>query len=114
LKKSYLRIEYTIDSTGFWLEPHTDIGVKNLTIFIYMSKDEDSESWGTDLYYDADRHWGKIASKSNRSFIFVPSDVTWHGFEQRQLRGVRKNLIINYVTNEWRNKHELVSQAPVA
>ena len=30
-----LRIEYAQDTEGFWLEPHTDIGVKALTMFIY-------------------------------------------------------------------------------
>ena len=32
---------------------------------------------------------------------------TWHGFLPRQIDGVRRSLIVNYVTSEWRNRHEL-------
>src|SRR5207237_8205014 len=31
LAGTYLRIEYALDLDGFWLEPHTDLGVKALT-----------------------------------------------------------------------------------
>ena len=31
-----LRIEYAQDVEGFWLEPHTDIGVKAFTMFVYL------------------------------------------------------------------------------
>ena len=31
-----------------------------------------------------------------------------HGFEKRQIKGVRTSLIINYVTNEWRAREQLV------
>ena len=36
---SYLRVEYAQDIEGFWLEPHTDLGVKLFTMLLYMSKD---------------------------------------------------------------------------
>jgi hypothetical protein len=39
--------------------------------------------------------------------IFVPSDVTYHGFEPRKINGVRKSLIVNYVTAEWRAREQL-------
>src|SRR5262249_48122209 len=29
---TYLRIEYAQDSDGFWLEPHTDLGVKSFSM----------------------------------------------------------------------------------
>lgn len=28
------RLEYAIDEDGFWLEPHTDIGIKKFTYLI--------------------------------------------------------------------------------
>ncbi len=37
LEGSNLRIEYAQDTDGFWLEPHTDIGVKLFTMLIYHS-----------------------------------------------------------------------------
>ena len=39
--------------------------------------------------------------------VFVPSDITYHGFEPRPIEGVRNSLIINYVTNEWRAREQL-------
>jgi hypothetical protein len=39
--------------------------------------------------------------------IFVPSAITYHGFERRKISGVRKSLVINYVTNEWRAREQL-------
>ena len=39
--------------------------------------------------------------------VFVPSGITYHGFELRRIEGVRKSVIINYVTNEWRAREQL-------
>jgi len=44
-----LRIEYCQDCEGFWLSPHTDIGVKKFTMQIYLSNEPGSRDWGTDL-----------------------------------------------------------------
>ena len=38
LKGSSLRIEYCLDTDGFWLEPHTDIGAKFFTMLIYLTE----------------------------------------------------------------------------
>lgn len=108
LKDSLLRVEYAIDTNKFWLKPHSDIGVKLMTILFYISKDEDSEGWGTDIYWDAEKHHSTVPYKSNTALLFYPADNTWHGFEARPIRGVRKTLIINYVKQEWRNRQELV------
>jgi hypothetical protein len=46
--------------------------------------------------------------------IFVPSKHTWHGFERRPIEGVRRSIIVNYVTNEWRAREQLAyPQTPV-
>ena len=50
LTKGKLRIEYTLDTGGFWLEPHLDIKEKLLTFLIYLSKDPGSSEWGTTIY----------------------------------------------------------------
>jgi hypothetical protein len=102
-----LRIEYCQDTDGFWLEPHTDIGVKKFTMLIYLNREPEGADWGTDIYSDKDTHVGRAPSGFNAGLIFIPSDKTWHGFERRPMNGVRKSLIINYVTQEWRNRHEL-------
>jgi hypothetical protein len=107
LSDTSLRIEYCQDSDGFWLEPHTDIGVKKFTMLIYLNREPQGSDWGTDIYSDHDTHVGRAPAGVNRGLIFVPSDKTWHGFEKRPMNGVRKSLIINYVGPEWRNRHEL-------
>jgi hypothetical protein len=112
---TYLRIEFAQDVDGFWLEPHTDIGVKAFTFLLYMSKDAAHASLGTDIY-DADRKWvGRSPFASDAGMIFVPSTVTYHGFEPRKIEGVRKSLVINYVTNDWRAREQLAfPEQPIA
>jgi hypothetical protein len=114
LKGSYLRIEYAQDIDGFWLEPHTDLGVKLFTLLLYLSDDESHKDLGTDIY-DADKkHVGRSPFAANAAMIFVPSNNTFHGFEKRPIRGVRKSAIINYVTNEWRAREQLAfPEAPI-
>lgn len=107
LEGTYLRVEYAQDSPGFWLAPHTDIGVKKFTMLIYLSRDEDAVNWGTSIYKDAQTIWGTAPSLSNHALIFIPADNTWHGYEKRPMAGLRKSLIVNYVTDEWRARHEL-------
>lgn len=104
---SYLRIEFAQDVDGFWLEPHTDIGVKTFTFLLYMSDDPAHAELGTDIY-DTDKKWvGRSPFASNAGMIFVPSTITYHGFEARKIEGVRKSLVINYVTNDWRAREQL-------
>jgi len=107
LRSSSLRIEYCLDTDGFWLEPHTDIGAKLFTMLIYLSDDVGSKDWGTDIY-DADmRRVARTPYGRNEGLIFVPASDTWHGFEKRPIAGVRRSLIVNYVKPEWRSRHEL-------
>jgi len=103
----FLRIEYAQDIDGFWLKPHTDLGVKKLTLLYYLGEGEDQADLGTDIY-SADRTWAKrYPFDLNSALIFVPSDSTWHGFEPRRIKGVRKSVIINYVTDDWIARDQL-------
>ncbi len=108
LKGSFLRIEYAIDNGNFWLKPHTDLGVKLFTMLFYISSGPNSIDWGTDIYENADNHYTTVPYKTNSALVFYPTENTWHGFQQRDIIGTRKTLIVNYVTKEWRNRHELV------
>jgi hypothetical protein len=102
-----LRIEYCLDTDGFWLEPHTDIGVKKLTMLIYLSKGPGADTLGTDIFDSEGRIVKTSPSPFNGGLVFVPSDRTWHGFRRRPIQGVRKSVIVNYVGPEWRARHEL-------
>lgn len=107
LKGTFLRVEYAQDTDGFWLEPHTDLGVKSFTFLLYLSTNPQHATLGTDIY-DADKkHLGRSPFESNSAMIFVPSNITYHGFEPRKIEGVRKSIIINYVTNDWRAREQL-------
>jgi hypothetical protein len=114
LAGSYLRIEYCLDTDGFWLEPHTDIGAKLFTMLIYLSDVPGSESWGTDLLDGPDTLVLTTPYQRNFGFMFIPSADSWHGFHRRPISGVRRSLIVNYVKSEWRSRHELAfPQRPV-
>jgi hypothetical protein len=107
LAGTYLRMEFAQDIDGFWLEPHSDLGVKSFTMLLYLSKDPNHKELGTDIY-DADKkYFGRSHFASNAAMIFVPADNTFHGFEKRPIKGVRTSLIINYVTDEWRAREQL-------
>ncbi len=107
IEDCYLRIEYAQDCDGFWLKPHTDLGVKKLTLLYYLADAPGQEDLGTDVYENAETWTKRAAFAPNTAMMFVPSDHTWHGFEPRQIKGVRKSVIINYVTDEWRAREQL-------
>ena len=102
---TYLRLEYALDIDGFWLEPHTDLGVKKFTCLLYLT--EGHEELGTDIYRSREEHFGRTPFIPGAAMIFVPTDSTFHGFEKRPIQGVRKSMILNYVTRDWRAREQL-------
>lgn len=109
LSTGHLRVEYCQDEDGFWLEPHRDIGVKLFTMLVYLSDDPALHDAGTDIY-DATPEHNLVVSvpyAPNQGLIFIPGDNTWHGFSKRPIRGLRRSLIINYVSDAWCDKWEL-------
>ena len=104
---SSLRVEYCLDTDGFWLEPHTDIGAKRYTMLVYLSADLGSEAWGTDLLTADGSLARTVPYERNNGLIFIPAADTWHGFHRRPIQGVRRSLIVNYVNDDWRSRHEL-------
>jgi hypothetical protein len=104
---TFLRLEYAQDIDGFWLQPHTDLGVKKFTCLIYLSQGPGHETLGTDIYSSKEQHFGTSPFKRGGAMIFVPGDNTWHGFERRPIEGVRRSVILNYVTHEWKAREQL-------
>ena len=101
-----LRIEFAQDIGEFWLQPHTDLGVKKLTLLCYLA-DKGQEDLGTDIYRDADTWAKRTPFVRGGALLFVPSDHTWHGFAPRSFDTVRKSVIVNYVTADWRAREQL-------
>ena len=102
-----VRIEYAVDSDCFWLQPHTDLGVKRITILYYLPDGPDQEDLGTDLYRDEQTWAARAPFTWNTALVFVPSDHTFHGFERRDISRIRRSVIINYVTQDWRAREQL-------
>jgi hypothetical protein len=65
LDNTFVRIEYAQDVNGFWLKPHTDLGVKMFTMLIYMSDDPAHADLGTDIYLDEKTHFGRSPFEPN-------------------------------------------------
>jgi len=107
LSDTNVRIEYTLDADDFWLQPHTDLGVKRITILFYMPDGADQEDLGTDIYKDEATWARRPRFEWNSALVFVPSDNTYHGFEKRQIPRVRRTVIVNYVTQDWRAREQL-------
>ncbi|MBT3764638.1 MAG: 2OG-Fe(II) oxygenase, partial [Rhodospirillales bacterium] len=76
---------------------------------IYLSPDPESDTWGTAIYEGPgpETYLATVPFKSNRGLIFLPGEDTWHGFRKRPINGIRRALIVNYVSDEWRARHEL-------
>ncbi|MBV8593406.1 MAG: hypothetical protein JOZ27_03785, partial [Caulobacteraceae bacterium] len=67
-----VRIEYAQDVDGFWLQPHTDLGVKAFTLLLYVNDRDDQDDLGTDLYRDG-RDWAaRTAFADNTALVFRP------------------------------------------
>lgn len=103
---SLLRIEYIQDTDGAWLEPHRDIPDKLFSMVVYLCTGPEAKSWGTDIYDDNKKWIGRAAADFNTAVTFKAGPNTWHGFDKRPIRGVRRLLEINYVTN-WRDRGQL-------
>jgi hypothetical protein len=104
-----LRIEYCQDAPGFWLEPHTDIAVKKYTMLVYLADDPALKTAGTDVHegppgfkYVTTAPYGR-----NLGLIFVPGKNTWHGVGHHPLKALRRSIIVNYVSPDWRDTFEL-------
>lgn len=102
----FLRIEYIQDTDGAWLEPHRDIPDKMFSMVVYLCTGPEARHWGTDIYDDEKRWIGRAAADFNTAVTFIAGPNTWHGFDKRPIRGVRRLLEINYVKN-WRDTGQL-------
>ena len=116
LTGTYLRIEFAQDIDGFWLEPHTDLGVKVFTMLLYLSKGPRSRrSRHRHLRRQQEAASAARLSSPMRPWCSCRRTIPIHGFEKRPIKGVRTSLIINYVTNEWRAREQLAfPETPIA
>jgi hypothetical protein len=109
LSDCHLRIEYCQDPRGFWLEPHTDIFVKKFTMLVYLLDAPHLKLAGTDVHEGPPdfRYVTTAPYGRNLGLLFIPGKHTWHGLGHHPIQGLRKSIIINYITSEWRDTWEL-------
>ncbi len=111
LSGAYVRLEYAQDTDGFWLEPHTDLGVKRFTMLIYLSDSPAQADLGTDIFSNPQTWAARPPFADNTALVFVPGTDTWHGLTRRPIDGVRRSIIMNYVTDDWRAREQLAYPA---
>jgi hypothetical protein len=107
LSDTNVRIEYTLDAECFWLEPHTDLGVKRITVLLYFPDAPDQLDLGTDIFRDPDTWFCRPPFEWNSALTFVPGANTYHGFLKREIPRIRRTVIVNYVTQDWRAREQL-------
>lgn len=108
LSDSYLRIELAQDDQDFWQECHLDTLEKRITMIVFLERDDETVNLGTDLYYTQDGDYIRSEWKDNRCLVFKPTEETWHAFGERQFKGKRRVLLINFVdTKQWLSKDQV-------
>jgi hypothetical protein len=98
LKDSYLRVELVGDKKGSFLEPHTDIEEKIISLLIYLNDTNEDEIIGTSLYDNDQNYIKTVPYKDNTGFYFLPGKDTWHGLESVNVKEIRKVIMVNYCT----------------
>jgi hypothetical protein len=103
-----VRVSLVRDRTGFELGPHTDSLSKLLSGLFYLPADEANVDLGTSLYLPTNRDFKCVGSthhgferfervmtaayKPNSFFMFVKSDVSFHGVEKVE-RDVSRDIM---------------------
>ena len=84
-------------------------------MLLYLSTNPQHSDLGTDIFDANKAPVGRSPFLPNGAMVFVPSDITYHGFEARPIEGVRKSIIINFVTDDWRAREQLAfPKSPIA
>ena len=104
LSHSFVRVEVICDREGFWLKPHCDIKEKLMSGLIFINKENESESLGTDFYNEKLEKVKTVPYKHNYGYLFTSGPNTWHGMEKKKIVKERRCIQVNYVTfsTDWK------------
>ena len=104
LSHSFVRVEVICDREGFWLKPHCDIKEKLMSGLIFINKENESESLGTDFYNEKLEKVKTVPYKHNYGYLFTSGPNTWHGMEKKKILKERRCIQVNYVTfkTDWK------------
>ena len=104
LSNSFVRVEVICDREGFWLKPHCDIKEKLMSGLIFINKENESESLGTDFYNEKLEKVKTVPYKHNYGYLFTSGPNTWHGMEKKKIAKERRCIQVNYVTfpTDWK------------
>lgn len=118
LKDTALRIELLRNMKGHYLTPHLDCKEKIISLLTFLNHNDESEENGTDIYIKKndttniersiiDRKFENFETvktvkyKFNNTFIFHPSNNSWHGLNPGKDIVDRRVIHVNYVNNEY-------------
>ncbi len=73
----------------------------------FLSTGDEANTWGTDIYDNDMKFYESAPGDFNCGLVFIPGTNSYHGFEKRSIKGIRRSLMLNYVGPEWRARHEL-------
>mgnify|MGYP003118483270 CR=1 FL=1 len=100
-----LRIEYCVDSSGFFLKKHYDIPEKLITLQTYLG--DGRVNWGTTLYNDDKTYNRLVPFIHNTGWLVGNNTKLLHGVKHNSISGTRHSLIINYVVGDWKDTDQL-------
>lgn len=103
-----LRIELCQDNAGFYLDKHIDINEKLITLQVYLG--DGHPSWGTTIYNADHSHYYTNEFRHNTGWMSFKDSPLWHGVEKSAevaSSGLRRSIIINYVSGNWMDTHQL-------
>ena len=103
--QGHLRIELCTDSIGFYLNRHIDWPEKIMTFQTYLGSGD--PIMGTSLYNDDNSLYATVPFVHNTGWITDNQSKVMHGVERGAVNSIRHSVIINYVTDGWRETNQL-------
>jgi len=91
-----LRLALTQEVDGHQSPPHTRQHEARFTLTVALDAGG-QRNLGPDVYFEGGDWAAQAPWTPGRALAFAPSARSWHGFEPRMIREVRKSLVVDYV-----------------
>jgi len=101
-----LRIALTQEVDGHQCPPRTRQAEARFTVMLALDTGG-QRNLGPDIYFESGDWAAQAPWTPGCALAFAPSARSWHGFEPRMIREVRKSLIIDYAPPGRAAAHEL-------
>ena len=99
---AYLRVAVTVDKFSYYLKRHTDIKEKLLALVVYLNREANPNTIGTELHHLEDLTFDSVKTipfKHNVGLMIAPGLDTWHSFTNAsEIKTARRCLMVNIQT----------------